>query len=373
MTVLGLVRFTARGLGRRPIRTILTVIGLAALILTYVSVQSLVSTLEINIAGSVSSLGGEIDVWAKGASYPLISKINESYAGVIKSIHGVALAAPITLAPLTIDSNEAVVAGIVPDQLPALLNYTMLAGTMITSNQSGILSIGKLLSATVVKHAGQTVLLNGANYSISGVYQTNSWLDYSVIIPHIVAQRMIGLQGGTSMIVVITKDPRSIDNVIGEIRALLPGVDAFRRTDAPSNISPILASLEAITTDIVAIVTLAAVLGIMNSNLNNLRERMRAFAIFKATGASSSQIIRLVLYESLLIGALGTLLGLGVSYTVLKSVSIPVVQTINVSVILVPSTFIYATILGLSVSFVAALYPALRIAKVRPQEVFRFG
>src|SRR5438132_6070319 len=175
------------------------------------------------------------------------------------------------------------------------------------------------------------------------------------------------------MIVVTTQDPRTVDTIIGQIRTLLPTTDAFRTSEAPSKISPIFASLEAIASDITIIVSLSAVLGIMNSNLNNLRERMRAFAIFKATGASSSQIIRLVLYESLLIGALGTLLGLGVSYTVLKSVSIPVVQTINVSVILVPSTFIYATILGLSVSFVAALYPALRIAKVRPQEVFRFG
>jgi len=57
----------------------LTVVGLAALILTYVSVQSLVATLEINLVQSVSSLGGEIDVWSRGASYPLVSKIPESY------------------------------------------------------------------------------------------------------------------------------------------------------------------------------------------------------------------------------------------------------------------------------------------------------
>lgn len=100
---------------------------------------------------------------------------------------------------------------------------------------------------------------------------------------------------------------------------------------------------------------------------------MRTFAIFKATGASSSQIVRLVLYESLLIGILGTLLGLGISYVVLNLVSIPVAETINVAIILVPSTFIYATLLAISVSLAAAIYPALRIARVRPQEVFRFG
>ena len=374
MTLLGLVRFTARGLGRRPIRTILTVLGLAALILTYVSVQSLVSTLEINVTGSVASLGGEIDVWQKGTVFPLFSKIPESYANVVKNITGVSLAAPVALQELLVDnSNEAVVAGIVPTQLSRIINYTMVAGTMITSNQSGVLAIGKALATAIGKGAGEMVQLDVNSYSISVVYETNTWIDYSVIIPHVVAQKLFGFANQTSMIVVTTKDSRNTNTIIDQIHALLPTADAFRTSEAPSKISPIFASLETIATDITIVVSLSAVLGIMNSNLNNLRERMRAFAIFKATGASSSQIIRVVIYESLLIGVLGTLLGLGISYAVLRLVSIPIAQSISIAVILVPSTFIYATLLAISVSLLAAIYPALRIARVRPQEVFRFG
>ncbi len=373
MTSFSLIRFTARGIGRRPVRTTLTIIGLAALILTYVSVQSLVSTLEINVSGSVSSLGGEIDVLKKGASFPLFSTVPVSYTNTVKTISGVSLAAPVAVAQMTVDNNQAVIAGLVPSLVPRMLTYTMVAGTMITSNQSGILSIGKALASTVGKSAGQTLLLDGYNYSIAGVYQTNAWIDYSLIIPHSVAQQLIGWVNQTSMIVVTTQDPRTVDTIIGQIRTLLPTTDAFRTSEAPSKISPIFASLEAIASDITIIVSLSAVIGIMNSNLNNLRERMRTFAIFKATGASSSQIIRLVLYESLLIGILGTLLGLGISYAVLNLVSIPVAETINVAIILVPSTFIYATLLAISVSLAAAIYPALRIARVRPQEVFRFG
>jgi putative ABC transport system permease protein len=373
LTSFSLLRFTAKGLARRRVRTILTIVGLAALILTYVTVQSLVSTLEVNLSGTVSSLGGEIDVWSKGASYPLISKIPESYVGVVKDVPGISFATPVTLALLTVDSAEALTAGVVPAQLHSLLNYSMVAGTMITSNQTGILTIGKTLSATIGKGAGDSVQLNGAMYRVSGVYLTNSWMDYSVIIPHVVAQQMIGMVNGTSMIVATAQDSRNVNNVIGQIRTLMPTVEAFRTSEAPSNVSPIFASLESIASDITAIVTLGAVLGIMNSNLNNLRERMRAFAIFKATGASYSQIIKLVLYESFLLGTLGTIVGLGISYAALQFISIPIVQNVSVGIILVPSTFLYAALLAFSVSVLASIYPALRIARVRPQEVFRFG
>ena len=373
LTSFGLIRFTASGLARRRVRTILTIVGLAALILTYVTVQSLVSTLEVNLSGTVSSIGGEIDVWSKGASYPLISKIPESYLNAVKAVPGISFATPVTLALMTVDSDEALTAGVVPAQLRSLLNYSMVAGAMITSNQTGILAIGRALSATIGKGAGDHVQLNGAAYSISGVYLTNSWMDYSVVIPHVVAQQMIGMVNGTSMIVATAQDSQNVDSVIGQIRILMPTVEAFRSSETPSKVSPIFASLESIASDITAIVTLGAVLGIMNSNLNNLRERMRAFAIFKATGASYNQIIKLVMYESLLLGALGTLIGLGISYAILQFVSIPIVQSVNVNIILIPSTFLYAVLLAFSVSFLASIYPAFKIARVRPQEVFRFG
>jgi putative ABC transport system permease protein len=373
LTAFSLLRFTAKGLARRRVRTILTIVGLAALILTFVTVQSLVSTLEVNLSGTVSSLGGEIDVWSKGASYPLISKIPESYAGIVKAVPGVSFATPVTLALLTVGSAEALTAGVVPAQIHSLLNYSMVDGTMLTSNQTGTLAIGRALSATIGKGAGDTVQLNGAAYRVSGVYLTNSWMDYSVVIPHVVAQQMIGMMNGTSMIVATAQDSRNVNNVISQIRTLMPTVEAFRSSEAPSKVSPIFASLESIASDITAIVTLGAVLGIMNSNLNNLRERMRAFAIFKATGASDTQIIKLVLYESLLLGTLGTIAGLGISYATLQFISIPIVQNVSVGIILVPSTFLYAALLAFSVSFAASIYPALRIARVRPQEVFRFG
>jgi ABC-type lipoprotein release transport system permease subunit len=73
------------------------------------------------------------------------------------------------------------------------------------------------------------------------------------------------------------------------------------------------------------------------------------------------------------LGTLGTLIGLGISYAALQFISIPIVQNVSVGIILVPSTFLYAALLAFSVSVVASIYPALRIARVRPQEVFRFG
>lgn len=105
--------------------------------------------MEVNLSGSVGSLGGEIDVWSRGASYPLVSKIPENYTSIVGNIPGITLAAPVDLALLTIGSNQALIAGVVPSQLSSLLNYTMVQGSMIQTNQTGVLAVGTLLSATL--------------------------------------------------------------------------------------------------------------------------------------------------------------------------------------------------------------------------------
>src|SRR5207245_10049785 len=154
---------------------------------------------------------------SKGAPYPLISKIPESYAAVVNTVPWISFATPVTLALLRVASAEALTAGVVPAQLRSLLNYSMVAGTMITSNQTGILAIGKALSATIGKGAGDPVQLNGAMYSISGVYLTNSWMDYSAIIPHLVAKQMIGMVNVTWMIVATARDSQMVTNLLVKI------------------------------------------------------------------------------------------------------------------------------------------------------------
>ena len=368
-----LLRLVVRSIKRRPGRTILTVLGLAVLVLMYVGIQSLVTTLQVNLSGSISALGGEIDVWSRGASYPLISRIPENYTRIIGAIPGVSTATPVALAVSTFEADVVVAVGLVPANIPLLIDYQMVLGSMITTNQTGVLAMGRLLAETVEKTTGDIVLLNGEPFQVLGVYRTESWVDHSVIIPLSVAQRAFGIEGGASMIIVITQDPRNVDIVIEDIETRLPTVEAFRRLDAPSRVSPLFSSVENATTAMIIIVTLGAILGVMNSNLNSLRDRSRSFAIFKAVGASRTQMIRIVLYESLLLGGLGAAVGGAVSYLTLRFLSIPIAEGLSVNIELIPLVFVYGVLLVLGASLTAAVYPAFRIAHVRPQEVFRFG
>jgi ABC-type lipoprotein release transport system permease subunit len=126
------------------------------------------------------------------------------------------------------------------------------------------------------------------------------------------------------------------------------------------------------------------VTGIMNTMWIAIRERTREIGTLRAIGMQRPSVVRMFLFESLLLGVLGTsvgaLLGLGVASLVNAAhVQVPLaVQLFLMSeelrLVAQPSAVLGAMVLLTVVTALAALYPALRAARLRPVDAMsRFG
>ncbi|MEK7474326.1 MAG: FtsX-like permease family protein [Candidatus Coatesbacteria bacterium] len=135
-------------------------------------------------------------------------------------------------------------------------------------------------------------------------------------------------------------------------------------------------ALDAITLILVVVLLGIAVAGIMNVMWIAIRERTREIGTLRALGVQRRQILRMFMIESILLGFAGALAG-GVAATLLAvvvtAVRIPVplvVQLFLLSdhliLIVKPGTFLLAVLGITAVTGVAALYPALRAAKLKP-------
>lgn len=115
----------------------------------------------------------------------------------------------------------------------------------------------------------------------------------------------------------------------------------------------------------------ASVFIILNTFMMNVSERRRPMAILRAIGATRGQIIRLVLGEAFVLGALGAILGVaagwagayGLTHVMGKffSAALPQVR-------LTPGPVATAVALGLGVSMAAAYFPARWAGKITPLE-----
>jgi ABC-type antimicrobial peptide transport system permease subunit len=118
-----------------------------------------------------------------------------------------------------------------------------------------------------------------------------------------------------------------------------------------------------------------AAINITNLMLARVLGRTRSIGISSALGASSRLIFFLYLTESLVLGALGGLLGIGLARGITAGLEMVLRQggipNISVDLTLKPLHFLIGLTVALLVSVMFGAYPAWMASKVRPSEALR--
>ncbi len=108
-----------------------------------------------------------------------------------------------------------------------------------------------------------------------------------------------------------------------------------------------------------------------------LGQRVRELALLRALGASGAQVRTSSLLESLLVGVIASILGLGGGVLMalgLRGVMSALGLTLpSIDIIIAPRTIIVALIVGIGVTMLASLTPARRAATVPPVAAMRAG
>lgn len=125
-----------------------------------------------------------------------------------------------------------------------------------------------------------------------------------------------------------------------------------------------------------ALITALVAAFVINNIYNiSISQRLRELALLRAVGASGSQVRRLVLVEALIVSAVATVLGMFGGLLVAKGL----IQAFNAAGGGFPSTGlvfqvrtgVVAAIVGIGVSVVSVLLPAIRAARIPPVAAMR--
>ncbi|BFH59472.1 FtsX-like permease family protein [Paenibacillus azoreducens] len=119
---------------------------------------------------------------------------------------------------------------------------------------------------------------------------------------------------------------------------------------------------------VVVLMTCIAIIGLMNSMASSLQERKREFAVLRAIGSRRKQVIRLALFEGMIItisgGVIGIISGVGLGYQILAA--------LEAEYYIFPLSLI---VIGLCASpiigILAALSPSLWLAKLKLMQTLR--
>jgi putative ABC transport system permease protein len=196
------------------------------------------------------------------------------------------------------------------------------------------------------------------------------------------AQRLFHKQGRLDQIRASRAQGYSESQLLDQIRSILPPGTQVRTGDnqAQEDASDTKTFTDFLQSFLLAFGGIALFVGafvIANSLSITIAQRTREFATLRTLGASRRQVLRSVLVESTVIGVLASVVGLFLGLALAKGLfalfeavgfTLP-----NSGLLLKPRTIIVALIVGILVTILASLRPALRATRVPPIAAVREG
>ena len=334
----------------------------------------------------------------------------EEVAAKVRAVAGVSGVTPYLYSQAMITSGEggtgAVLRGLDPVSAPGVLSLEkhLLTGKIVdlSPEQSegaprvqGII-LGKELAVLlrVSMHARvrlispsgpltpMGVLPKVSTFQVVGIFETGMY-EYDSALAYVsleTAQRFFDLPGAVHGLEVKTVDLNQADQIARRIeQALGPNFFAKDWMRMNRNIFSALAMEKTALSVIMALVVMVAAFNIVSTLIMVVMDKNKDIAILKSMGATSSSIMRIFIYEGLVIGLVGTLLGVlgGLGLCALLSryqfIKLPDVYPIStLPVLVLPSDVILIAVSATIITLVATLYPSWQAAKVDPAVTLRY-
>ncbi|OGR00881.1 MAG: ABC transporter permease [Deltaproteobacteria bacterium RIFOXYD12_FULL_55_16] len=211
----------------------------------------------------------------------------------------------------------------------------------------------------------------------TGMYEYDSALAYVSLET---AQRFFDLPGMVHGLEVKTRDLNQADRIARRIeQALGPNYFAKDWMRMNRNIFSALQLEKTALSIIMALVVMVAAFNIVSTLIMVVMEKNKDIAILKAMGATSGSIMRIFIYEGLIIGLTGTFLGVlgGLGLCALLSryqfIKLPEVYPIStLPVLVLPADVLLISLSATVITLVATLYPSWQAAKVDPAVALRY-
>jgi len=366
----------ARNLAQRRVRTALTVSGLAIGIAAVVALLGIAWGFERSFLAIYEAKGIDLVVVRAGVSDRLTSNLDAALGGKLRRMPGVRDVAGSLMDAVSFEEANLVSVLVNGWEAGSLLfkGIRMLDGRPFRADEPRGAMLGRFLALNLGKKVGDRVDIVGEPFAVVGIFESENLLENGgVIIPLRAHQAMMGREGQVTGFVLAADRPddRSALEALGRrIERELPGTAASPARDYVQGDMQIrLAKTMAWSTSVVAL--LLGALGVLNTMVMAVFERTREIGVLRALGWRRRRVLALILGESLALGLIGATFGTGLAFAGVRVLAGLPSTGGFISPHLPPAAVALGLGLGVSLSVVGGLYPALRGAGLDPTEALR--
>jgi putative ABC transport system permease protein len=392
-----LYRLVVKDVIRRKKRVLYAALGVVIGTMTVISIltislagqQKIIAQLEkygpnLAVVPSVSNLAmklGDVNLGnlSIGENYistnkiPQMQKIADDEIRMklkIQDEGNIATIAPKLFINTKIEGASVMVVGIDPEKEAVIKTWWKIKEGEYLREDNGAL-VGSVAAEILAIRPGKNISINGTDITVTGIIdETGSNDDYQLFIPINTLQKAFNKEGLVNSI-----DIRALCNacpveiIADALNKEIVGIRAVAVKQIAENEMGMLEKINRFMMALAGITLIVGLFAVINTMMSSVNERIKDIGIMRAVGASRNQIIKLFIYESIIVGIVGGMLGYVVGTMLAYAIGPLLLE--GSAVRYVPLYFPIAIALAIFVAIVATVYPAFMATRIRVADSFR--
>jgi putative ABC transport system permease protein len=305
-----------------------------------------------------------------------LPQIRQITDGMIKEALGIedegdiATIAPKLYVNTIVKDTSVMVVGFDPKQERQLRSWWTVSDGRYPEQQDEAM-LGARASGALGLNEGDSILLKDREVTVVGVLgETGSNDDYQVFVPLETVQQAFGKDGLiSSMDIRALCNACPVEYIADALNETIPGVRAVAVKQIAQTEMNLMEKVNDFLLALAGITIVVGSFGVVNTMMSSVHERVRDIGIMKAVGASRNQIVKMFLYEALVVGLMGGVIGY-ILGTLLSYVIGPLIFD-GLAVRYAPLYLPAALGLAVFVAAVASVYPAIRASSIKVADSLR--
>jgi len=393
--------FAARNLRRHWIRSALSIIGIVIGVVAIASLGIMGNSINLLVANIITDVGDTVVITPHTA-------IGETFAGdprtavdagiPAREVEEIRRAAAPHRTIRVLQGAEEVefgrgesgytqIIGLVSGDIPVLLEIA--EGQYTRQNQPGAL-VGTYLAREYGITPGSRLTIGNQSIRVAGVLAERGFAvdinpDYAIVVPDDWYEGHFGAHDAYPMVIVRVGAPEQIDTVKETIESRVNRrdevVDIFDSREMLQQYEEIYQQITVFLLGIGGISLVVAAVNILNVMYISVTERIREIGVMRSIGALRQEVLRIFLYEAVILGLIGSVIG-GIASTVFGYlISIAAVEVFtagttfgeNFTVFNLSAVgyIIFGMAFGIATSISAGFYPAWIASRLAPVDAMR--
>ncbi len=397
-------RMAITALMANKLRSLLTMLGIIIGVGAVIAMVSVGMGVRSNVQSSIASLGSNMLVVSpgssgrggvRGAAGSMTTLKYEDCNAIRDKVKGIDYVSPtVSRSYQAVNGNQnwnTTVYGVTPEYMHIRsleISTGSFVGKTDLDKRQRVAVIGTTVATNLFgteNPVGKNIRLNNQPFKVIGVLLSKGQSsmgqdqDDAVYIPLTTAQeRMLGITHVQSINVQVT-DQNKMDQVQAEIETLLRQrhhIVAGKEDDFNvRNLTSLMETMTQTTTmitlllgSIAGISLIVGGIGIMNIMMVSVTERTREIGIRKALGATFENIMMQFMIESMVIGIVGGIIGIGCGCVVSSLIA----KIGNFVTVITIAPIVGSFLFSVGIGLFFGIYPARKAAKLDPIEALRY-